>query len=160
MRLFHALLLLPLFCAPALAQSAAPPAATSPAAEHHGRRSAAEHFSDANTTRDGRLTLDQAASGYKSIAKSFNQIDVNRHGYVTFDDVKAWKAAKKTARLAAKHAASDAAPGVIRPGQEIQRWLGPKPTETSTDMIVPTPVEPRRTGVDLPKAPLDGAHPS
>jgi hypothetical protein len=155
MRLLHALLLLPLFGAPVLAQSVTPPAAAS-----HARRSAAEHFADANATHDGRLTLDQATSGYKSIAKSFGQIDVAHHGYVTIDDIKAWKAAKKAARLAAKHAASDGMDGVVRPGQPIQRWLGPKATETSSDMIVPTPVEPRRIGVDLPTAPVDGSHAS
>jgi hypothetical protein len=151
MRLLHALFLLPLLVGPAFAQSSEPPAA-----EHQGRRSAAVHFSDANTTHDGRLTLDQASSGYKSIAKSFSQIDASHHGYVTMDDIKSWKAAKKAARLAAKHAAADAASGVVRPGQEIQRWLGAKALDTSTDMIVPGQTEPRRTGVDLPTAPLDG----
>jgi hypothetical protein len=100
MRLFHALVLIPLFSAPVLAETATP-AST----EHHGRRSAQDHFADANTTHDGKLTLDQATAGYKSIAKSFSQIDVNHHGYVTMDDIKTWKAAKKAARLAAKHAA-------------------------------------------------------
>lgn len=160
MRLLHALLLFPLIGAPALAQSVAPPAAVSPTAASPARRSAADHFTDANTSHDGHLTLDQATSGYKSIAKSFGQIDVAHHGYVTMDDIKTWKAAKKAARLAAKHAASDESRGIVPPGQPIQRWLGPKPTETSTDMIVPTPTEPRRIGVDLPKAPLDGSHPS
>jgi uncharacterized protein with von Willebrand factor type A (vWA) domain len=154
MRLFHALLLLPLFGAPALAQSVTPAAA-----EHHGRRSAEDHFADANTTHDGHLTLDQATAGYKSIAKSFNQIDVSHHGYVTLDDIKAWKAAKKAARQAAKHAAtdaSDAAAGIVRPVPASQRWLGPKATDTSTDMVAPAPAGQPRTGVDLPRAPLDG----
>jgi hypothetical protein len=99
LRLHHTLLLLPLLSAPAFAQAVTPPTA-----EHHGRRSADQHFSDANTSHDGHLTLDQASSGYKSIAKSFSQIDVGHHGYVTLDDIKTWKAAKKAARLAAKHA--------------------------------------------------------
>jgi hypothetical protein len=153
MRLLHAALLLPLFGVPACAYAATP--ATT---EHAGRKSANEHFTDANTTHDGRLTLDQATSGYKSIAKSFSQIDTAHHGYVTMDDIKQWKAAKKAARLAAKHA--DADEGVVRPGQPIQRWMTPKALETSTDMFVPVPVEPRRTGVDLPKAPFDGRQPS
>lgn len=158
MRLLHALLLLPLFCAPALAQAAAPASA-----EHHGRKSAADHFSDANTTHDGHLTLDQATAGYKTIAKSFAQIDTGHHGYVTMDDIKTWKAAKKAARQAAKHAAAapsaDEMDGVVRPVPAMQRWMGPKATETSTDMVVPLQA-PRRTGVDLPKAPLDGHQPS
>jgi hypothetical protein len=158
MRLFHALFLLPLLGAPVFAQSVTPPTT-----EHHARRSAAEHFADANTTHDGRLTLDQASSGYKSIAKSFSQIDVGRHGYVTVDDIKAWKAAKKAARLAAKHAASDAADtvdGVVRPVPAAQRWMGPKATDAATDMVAPMPAGQPRTGVDLPRAPFDGKQPS
>jgi hypothetical protein len=155
MRLLHALLLLPLCAAPALAQSV-----NSPAAAQHGRRSAAEHFADANTTHDGRLTLEQATAGYKSIAKSFNQIDVAHHGYITLDDIKAWRAAKKAARAAAKHAASDALDGIVRPGQMPERWMGMTPLQTSTDMVVPPQTDPRRNGVDLPTAPVDGKSPS
>ena len=99
MRLLHALLLISMLSGPVLAESATP-AST----EHHGRRSAQQHFEDANTTHDGKLTLDQATAGYKSIAKSFAQIDVNHRGYVTLGDIKAWKPAKKAARQAAKHA--------------------------------------------------------
>jgi hypothetical protein len=108
MRLFHLLLLLPMIGAPVLAATAA-----TPAAEHHARRSAADHFTDANTTHDGHLTLDQATTGYKSIAKSFTEIDTGHHGYVTMDDIKSWKSAKKAAKLAAKHAAADTANGTL-----------------------------------------------
>ena len=155
MRLLHALFLIPLFCAPAVAQTVAPPAAA-----HSGRQSAAEHFATANTTNDGRLTLPQATAGYKSIAKSFAQIDTARRGYVTMDDIKAWKAAKKAARQAAKHADADAAAGVVRPSPAVQRGPSPRALDTSTDMVVPGMGEPPRTGVDLPKAPLDGARKS
>jgi len=155
MRLFHALFLLPLFGTPVLAGTAAPP---SP--EHQGRRSAADHFADANVTHDGHLTLDQATAGYKSIAKSFSQIDVNHHGYVTMEDIKAWRAAKKAARAAAKHAASDESDnmnGVVRPVPASQNLMGLKALDTSTDMVAPAPP---RTGVDMPRAPVDGTHPS
>jgi hypothetical protein len=155
MRLYHALLLLPLFGAPAFAEST-PPAA------HHGRQSAAEHFSEANVSHDGHLTLDQASSGYKSIAKNFAQIDVNHHGYVTMDDIKTWKAAKKAARLEAKHAAthtSDITDGVVRPISAAQRWMGARALDVSTDMVVPGYAAPRM-GVDLPKPFLDGREPS
>jgi hypothetical protein len=145
MRLLYATLLLSLCGMPALAQSVAPPETA-----HHGRRSAAEHFADANTTHDGRLTLEQANAGYKSIARSFSQIDVAHHGYVTMDDIKAWRAAKKAARLAAKHAAADAADGIVRPGQ-AQNWMGARQLQTSTKMITPSPSEPM-----LPTAPVDG----
>ena len=97
---------------PGIAQCPEP---TQASTAHHARRTAPEHFAAANTTHDGHLTLDQATSGYKSIAKSFQQIDVSHHGYVTMDDIKAWRAAKKAARLAAKHAAVDTADGIARP---------------------------------------------
>jgi hypothetical protein len=155
MRLFHALLLLPLFAAPAFAQTAATTAAV-----HHARVTPAEHFANANITHDGHLTLDQATSGYKSLAKSFSQIDVGHHGYITTDDIKAWRAAKKAARLAAKHAAADTEDGIVRPGQDLRLSLGPKPLQTSTDVVVPMLTRSRRTGVDLPMAPVDGKNPS
>jgi|HubBroStandDraft_4_1064222.scaffolds.fasta_scaffold887137_2 hypothetical protein len=105
MRWLHALALIPLLTGPLLAGPVLAETAPQAASEHHGRRSAQQHFDDANTTHDGKLTLDQATAGYKSIAKAFSQIDVNHHGYVTVDDIKAWRAAKKAARLTAKHAA-------------------------------------------------------
>jgi hypothetical protein len=129
-------------------------------AEHPGRRSAVEHFADANTTHDGRLTLDQATAGYKSIAKSFAQIDVNHHGYVTIDDIKAWKAAKKAAKLSAKHADEETAGGMPRPIPAIHRGAGPKATNTSTDSSIPDRVEAPRAGSGLPAAPVDGGRSS
>jgi hypothetical protein len=152
MRLLHALLLLPLFSVPVFAETAAPTAT-----EHHGRRSAAEHFADANTTHDGKLTLDQATSGYKSIAKAFSQIDTNHRGYVTVDDIKAWKAAKKAARQAAKHAADDTASDIISPKQAMHHGATPGPIDASTDRIVPGSTQSPRQGTDLPTAPLDRA---
>lgn len=151
MRLLHTLLLLPLISTPVLAQTAPPPAA-----EHHGRRTAAEHFADANTSHDGRLTLEQARVGYKSIAKSFDQIDVNHRGYVTMDDIKAWRAAKKAARQAAKQAAQAAGDGLVRPSPAVQHGTVPRAVDTSSGETVPQP----RIGVDLPKAPLDTPRPS
>jgi hypothetical protein len=155
MRLLHALLLFPLFSVPVLAETAPPPAA-----DHHGRRTAEEHFAEANTTHDGRLTLDQAKTGYKSIAKSFELIDIGRRGYITMNDIKAWKAAKKAARAALKQAAQSAygasGGGFIRPDPAVLRGEPPRATDASSDSIAPAP----RVGVDLPKAPLDVPRPS
>lgn len=144
MRLFHALLLIPLFTAPAFAETAAPPAAGS-----HARRGAEQHFADANTSHDGRLTLDQAKLGFKSIARSFAQIDVNRRGYVTLDDIRAWKAAKKAARQAAKQ-------GGVPPAAAAAPRQGPRAAAPSEDRMVPIQVEGPRIGVDVPKTPLNG----
>jgi hypothetical protein len=150
MRLLPIVLPLLLCGVPALAQS------TVPSAAHHGRRSAAEHFADANTTHDGHLTLAQATVGYKSIAKSFNQIDAAHHGYITMDDIVAWRAARKAARAAAKHADADEQNGVVRPTQHL---MGAGPLQTSTDMVMPAQLDPRRTGTDLPTAPVDRKNP-
>jgi hypothetical protein len=152
MRLLHALLLIPLFAVPALAETTAPPAA-----QHQARRTAEQHFADANTSHDGKLTLEQAMSGYKTIAKSFAQIDANHHGYVTLDDIKAWKEAKKAARHAAKQAAAGQNGGILRPSPAVQHGDGPRAMGTSTDMVVPS--QPR-VGVDLPNAPLEERHSS
>ena len=58
-------------------------------------------FDAANTTQDGRLTRDQAqAGGMKNIARHFDQIDTDRKGYVTKQDIRAWRQAKKAAKQA------------------------------------------------------------
>ena len=150
-RFIPAMMLITLMCAPALAQTQA---------EHHGRRTAAEHFADANTTHDGHLTLDQATSGYKSLAKSFSQIDISHHGYITMDDIKAWRAAKKAAKQAAKAAAKsasdDTTDGVVRPMPAAQRGAVPDATDISTDVVAPRSMGTPRVGVDLPMAKHDG----
>ena len=153
MRLLHALLLIPLFCAPAYA------AGESATAEHRGRRSAAEHFADANTTHDGKLTLEQAQSGYKSLAKSFARIDIGHRGYITMDDIKAWRAAKKAAKRAAA-AADTTDDGTVRPVPAMQQGERPREIDTSTGLAVPGAAGAPRTGIDLPKAPLDNPHAS
>jgi len=156
MRLLHAAFLFPLLTVPAFVTPA--PAQTAPpaGAAHHARRGAADHFADANTTHDGRLTLDQAKAGYKSIAKSFARIDVNHQGYVTMDDIKAWRAAKKAARLAAKHAASDEGTPPLAP----RPITGSSAMEAPGGTVIPGAVQPARTGVDLPVAPPDPPHSS
>ncbi len=153
MRLFHALLMIPLLGTPALAAS------DSTAQEHHGRRSAEQHFADANTTHDGKLTLDQATSGYKSIAKSFAQIDASHHGYVTMADIKAWRAAKKAARQAAKRSADANSGGLPELIPAVQRNTGPHAMDNPLGLFMPTgSVGSPRIGVDLPPAPLDDNH--
>ncbi len=49
-------------------------------------------FYAANTTHDGHLTLAQAkAADFRQVADHFNQIDTDKHGYVTFYDIQAWR---------------------------------------------------------------------
>ncbi len=49
-----------------------------------------QHFEQANVTHDGHLTLEQAKTGYKSIARHFAAIDQDKKGYVTVDDIRAY----------------------------------------------------------------------
>lgn len=160
MRLFRALLLLPLLAGPAFA---APRDAAPPAGEHHGRRSMEQHFADANTSRDGRLTLDQAQAGYKSIAKSFAQIDANRRGYVTLDDIRAWKAARKAARQAERQGGGRDGGGRDGGGRASggsRRGADAGGTAPSAGGAIPAYDPMRPIQVDLPKAPLDVARSS
>jgi|KBSSwiS6_1023812.scaffolds.fasta_scaffold187795_1 Ca2+-binding EF-hand superfamily protein len=49
-----------------------------------------QRFEKANVTHDGHLTLEQARTGYKSVAKHFTAIDKDKKGYVTEDDIHAY----------------------------------------------------------------------
>lgn len=48
-----------------------------------------EHrFKAANTTNDGKLTLEQAKAGMPRVAKNFDKIDTDHKGYVTLQQIK------------------------------------------------------------------------
>jgi hypothetical protein len=54
----------------------------------------------ANTTHDGHLTLAQAkTAGLQPVVDHFTDIDVNKHGYVTFYDIQAWQLDDMAKRL-------------------------------------------------------------
>ncbi len=60
-------------------------------------------FYDANTTHDGHLTLAQAkAAGMKPVVDHFSEIDVAHRGYVTFNDIEAWRLDDMAKHLQAK----------------------------------------------------------
>ncbi len=49
-------------------------------------------FQAANVTHDGRLTQQQAAAGgMRKVAQNFAQIDRDQKGYVTIQDLRAWR---------------------------------------------------------------------
>lgn len=51
-----------------------------------------ERFKAADKNHDGRLTLDEAKAGMPRVAKGFDRIDVDKKGYVTVDQIKAFAA--------------------------------------------------------------------
>jgi hypothetical protein len=47
-------------------------------------------FANANITRDGKLTREQAASGMPMVARHFDEIDTRKLGYVTLPQIAAF----------------------------------------------------------------------
>lgn len=80
-------ILLPLFAAIVFALSAHAQTTTTHTTHH---LTAQQRFEQANVTHDGHLTLDQAKTGYKSIARHFAAIDQDKKGYITEDDIRAY----------------------------------------------------------------------
>ncbi len=80
------------------------------------RMTTEQRFQAANTTRDGKLTREQAKQGYKSIAKNFDAIDATGKGFVTLDDIRAWRKSVREARQAARATYDDP----LRPRPAIQ----------------------------------------
>ncbi len=77
--------------------------ATTPA--RHARRNMDERFTAANTTHDGKLTLDQAKAGHlRAVVRDFAMIDKSKRGYVTLDEIKAHQSEQRAARKAAREA--------------------------------------------------------
>lgn len=54
-----------------------------------------QKFSTANVTHDGHLTAQQAQTGYKSLYKHFAEIDTGNKGFITQEDVGAWRKAQR-----------------------------------------------------------------
>ena len=84
MRFPFLVLAFPLLALPVQAQTTA---ATKPV---HHRITWQQHFTQANTTHDGHLTMAQAKSGYASMARHFAAIDKDNKGYITEDDIRAY----------------------------------------------------------------------
>jgi hypothetical protein len=66
-----------------------------------------ERFQAANTTGDGRLTLAQAQAGSLSmIARHFDAIDTQHKGYVTLEDIRAYRQQMRAMRQGGNGAAN------------------------------------------------------
>ena len=78
-----------------------PPPNEAPQMAPGGHMSPRAKFEAANTTHDGRLTLEQAqAGGMRGVARHFAEIDADHKGYVTLQDIRAWRRASHAARMA------------------------------------------------------------
>jgi hypothetical protein len=88
MRILLPLLAAAMLTIPAYAQ-------TTDAKPTHTRLTMPQRFEQANTTHDGHLTLDQAKTGYKSVARHFATIDQDKKGYITEDDIRAYNKAQR-----------------------------------------------------------------
>jgi hypothetical protein len=91
-----------------------PGAPGAPGGKHNhdgGMRKWQARFDAANTSHDGRLTLEQAqAAGLKPVVAHFSAIDTQNRGYVTFNEIMAWHLedeAQKMERRAAALRAQD-----------------------------------------------------
>jgi hypothetical protein len=54
-----------------------------------------ERFTAANTTRDGKLTKQQAELGMPRVAQHFDQIDTQKVGYVTLPQIEQFLATQR-----------------------------------------------------------------
>lgn len=118
MRRLPSLLLLPVLSwpvAPLPAWAAdQPKACTAPA--HPVRQTWQQHFSGANLAHDGHLTQEEAKAGYPDAAKHFDDIDVDHKGYVTENDIRAWRVMRKAAQRLGKPPEDK-----LRPRSAVQR---------------------------------------
>ncbi len=70
-------------------------------APHRHYTGLAEHFRAANTSNDGRLTLDQARrAGWSRVVRHFGEIDTGHAGFVTADQIHAFNIAQRHVRKA------------------------------------------------------------
>lgn len=78
-------------------QPAAAPAVPNPRMER-AEQQLQSRFANANTTRDGKLTREQAAAGMPMVARHFDEIDTQRAGYITLPQIEAFMAKQMMSR--------------------------------------------------------------
>jgi hypothetical protein len=136
MRRFLGLLLLPILSLPAWA--ADPPTANASRA-HAPRQTWQHHFAEANAAHDGHLTLEEAKGGYGLVAKHFDDIDADHKGYVTENDVRAWRVMRKATHRLAKPPEDKLRPRSavqrIYPGGQTIAVSGPRAATASPDSM-------------------------
>jgi hypothetical protein len=117
--------------APATATMAAPaPAVPGADATVHHRMTWQQHFAQANLAHDGHLTLQEASGGYPTVARHFKEIDADKKGYVTEEDIGNWHKLQRAMR----HANQNRTDGGLRPRPAFQEGPStPQPINTTTD---------------------------
>ncbi len=124
MRSLLCLLILPALLSPVWAEAA--PKADAPA-PHHARQTWEQRFSQANQAHDGHLTPEEAKSGFPLVARHFDDIDVDHKGYVTQNDVRAWRIMRKAAHQLAQPPEDKLKPRPAYQRQYPGQHLGPEP---------------------------------
>lgn len=122
--------------APAAAAPNAPaPNAPAPAAPQHHRTTWQQHFAQANLAHDGHLTLQEASGGYPTVARHFNEIDADKKGYVTVEDIANWHKLQRAMRHSNKSRTDEG----LQPRPAFQRGVTePRPINTSSeDKVLP-----------------------
>jgi len=84
--------------APTAEQPATAPATTAQDKPKPRRMTWQQRFAGANVTHDGHLTLQQAETGYRTIARHFTEIDADKKGYVTVEDIDNWHRLQRAMR--------------------------------------------------------------
>jgi hypothetical protein len=94
-----------------------------------------QRFTQANLAHDGHLTLQEAEGGYTSVARHFKEIDADKKGYVTEEDILNWHKLQRAMR----HPNGNRADQGLRPRPAMQHGMtAPQPISTSTDgMVLP-----------------------
>jgi hypothetical protein len=71
------------------------------------RQTLLQRFDEANTTKDGHLTQDQAsATRWSYITRNFDAMDKDHKGFVTVDDIRAFARERRAARQTQKDPAA------------------------------------------------------
>ena len=93
------LVLLSVASVPAAAQTVAPQPTTPPVVQNQRIPRFITRFNAANTTHDGKLTLEQARAAHMEyVVRNFNAIDTQHQGYVTLADLQAYRQRVHAAR--------------------------------------------------------------
>jgi hypothetical protein len=133
--------MLPLLITTAWAQEPPKAEASGP---HHVRQTWQQHFARANLAHDGHLTLEEAKGGYAMVAEHFGDIDAGHKGYVTENDVQAWRIMRRASHRPAAPAHDTASPQhALQPGVPGQHRVSTQqqgvPPDNAPSMAGATP---------------------